>query len=279
MSKPTTVHDLNEALKPLMLAIKQMKEEQTVNNSQINEIHQQSVATAIKLELFEQQLSSIQSNINGTPAAPKKLVGRKGSTKKPVVKKEVKGKGKKGDDEPTDDEPEEQADDADDVDADAVDTADVVGAANTVDADDDTETVEAASTAEIDSDEEESKTTKKKVVKKPVVKVPTKKAAKAAPVKKAAPKIKKLNKMVFFKKVFEENENAFDEHLTAKIKKPIDTENKEKWSKLTGAALAKAKAIAYYPAIKDSKWLDDMRDAYMLEHADDNETDDNNIDE
>jgi len=263
MSKALTLSDLAEALKPINLALKQMKEERTQNDTQLSEIHNMAVETSTKLDLFNGHFASIIASLAAQPA-PKKLVGRKGSTKKAPAKKATK-KGKKGGD---DDEPKE-ASEAEDKDEDAPEAEDK-----------DEDTPEAEDKDEDAPEAEESGSKKKKVVKKApakkvVKKEPVKKTTKAAKKKEPAKKPAKLNKMQYFKKVFEEDSSTFDKYLTARVKKAVDAENKEKFDALEGANLQKAKVNAYYTYFRDNHGdeLDKMRDAYVAENAEGDDAD------
>lgn len=261
MSKALTLADLTEALKPINLALKHMKEERTSSDARIDEIHNMAVENSTKLDLFNGHFVSIMTSLSSQPA-PKKLVGRKGSVKKTPAKKTPAKKGKKttggaGEDEDVDNA--DNVDNTEDADVNVSDNED--GEVK----DEDT----ALENEESNSKKKSVKTTKKAPAKKPVKttkKEPTKKTTKK---KETTKKQSKINKMQYFKKAYEDDSTTFDEFLTTKVKKNIETENKEKFESLEGAKLQKEKINAYYTYFRDnhSKKLDEMRDAYIAEHA------------
>ena len=57
--------------------------------------------------------------------------------------------------------------------------------------------------------------------------------------------------MTIFKDEYKTNPSQFDKYLTAKVKKTIESEN-EKWSEMSGDALANAQRTAYYHYMKDN---------------------------
>lgn len=253
MSKTLTLADLTEALKPINLALKQMKEERTQNDAQLHEIHNMAVENSTKLDLFSGHFASIMASLSSQPA-PKKLAGRKGSAKKAPAKKTTKKSSKKGGDDENDenednDNPENDEDEKDENEKD--------------------ENEKDGSDAE-ESGSKKKKTVKKAPAKKPVKKEPVKKTAKTTRKKEPAKKQTKLNKMQYFKKAFEDDPSTFDKFLTPKVKKTLDTENKEKFDSLEGDKLQKEKINVYYKYFRDnhSDELDKMRDAYVSENAD-----------
>lgn len=266
MSKTLTLADLNEALKPIHQAIKQMVLERTSSDVQVHEIHNISVAISSKMDVLEQQVGSLASSLTVQPVT-RKLVGRKGAAKKPVVKKAAKGKGKgkKNEDDESkdlsengdgDDAADDAADDADDVD-DAVDDA----------VDENADTDESKDLSEnAASDSKSKKSTVKKTVVKKVAKEPVKKSTK----KESKPKkVAKMNKMQYFKNAYDTDEKQFAKYLTVKVKKTIDTDNKDVWADLEDDKLLGKRINAYYEFMRDNHGtdLELMRDKYMVETA------------
>jgi hypothetical protein len=222
MSRPITLADLEKALAPINKSIEIMRQENTSNSTQINEIHSMTTSLSVKLDTLGTEVHVSNSNAVRTP--PKKLSGRKGAgVKKAATKKAPAKRGAK-----------------------KTDVADET---------DDGEQVDEESAAE----EEETDVTspssdsKAKVVKKTVAKAESKETKKTK-AKKEEPKKVTFNKMNYFKKEFERDEEQFSKIFTAKVKKAIESSDQatETIDGKTGDALKKARAGLYYHYLKDN---------------------------
>lgn len=245
MAKAITLADLNAALKPIIEALNKLREDQTSNSSQVSETHSMITNLSVKMDTLEQTTGATLSEVS--KPVTKKATGRKPAAPKKAPKKAPMKRGAKAktteaeDTEDVDPDPAAvDADDTGDVDADTADAEDADPAAvDTEDADPDADDASPADTTDT------SKKSKKLPVKKAVVKKAVKKAA---PKKVAAPR---LNKMTIFKDEYKTNPSQFDKYLTAKVKKALESEN-EKWSEMSGDALANAQRTAYYHYMKDN---------------------------
>jgi hypothetical protein len=259
-SKPVSFSELkavlNEQLKPLIEIINRLKEEQSGTNTQLSCISQMLTNVCSKLDAHDQTIHfAITDAVK--KAAPKKLAGKgknvsaKKTTKKPQVRKGVK-KNNEDEDEVTEDAADEIADEV----ADEAEEADEV------------------------ADETEEKKTKKPIVRKSVqkktaAKLPTKKAVVKKPVKtKTNPNI-----MSIFNTAFREDESQFDKCLTPKVKKEIESNNKDEWKDLEGEALFKARSKTYYNYIRanHSQVLKDLKEAFTKERVEDDAEEDADV--
>lgn len=241
MAKAITLADLNAALKPIIEALNKLREDQTSNSSQVSETHSMITNLSVKMDTLEQTTGATLSEVS--KPVTKKATGRKPAAPKKAPKKAPMKRGAKA--------KTTEAEDTEDVDPDpaAVDAEDTDPAADTGDADPAAVDTEDADPDADDASPADTTDTSKKSKKLPVKKAVVKKAVKkAAPKKVAAPR---LNKMTIFKDEYKTNPSQFDKYLTAKVKKALESEN-EKWSEMSGDALANAQRTAYYHYMKDN---------------------------
>ena len=233
VSNPSiSIADLNTALKPLIEAINRLREEQTATSSQVTEIYQVVTSLSIKFDCVDQTTAHTLdelSKVTSKKGSTRKPAAKKPAAKKPAAKKTGTRRSKKTNDE----------DAADEVVADEG-TDDAVVGEDTAD-----------DTADDKQEEKEYKKAAVKTDKQSVKKTLPKKVTVRTSTKKPQP-VSRNSKMNIFKKAFKEDPDQFNEVLTSKVKKDIETENKEKWSSLNTTQLENAKISAYFHYIKDN---------------------------
>jgi hypothetical protein len=230
MSKnAVTLHDLTEALKPLMNAIIKISEDQGFANTQISELYNMTTNVSTKLDLFDQR---------GYSDEPIKKTTSKKSVSKKAPLKET---------------------------ADTVSTADET---DTEEKKDIVKKPVAKKNIKKTSETNNQESTTNEAVtddskKAPVKKAQVKKTSKT-PIKKERP----INKMEFFSKMYDMDETFFDTYLTPKVRKEIAAENAAAWDEVEGESLNKLKRNAYYSFMRDNfdDKLQSMKNAYLEEH-------------
>ncbi len=223
---------LEEALEPISKAIQEANLNQTRRDAQISELYKLVTELSVKFDMMHQS------------------TGETSSTTKPAAKKTVK-KTKVAtddtsatDDATAEDEPSKSVTKSKEVQSVAKKTTRKLNAAPIEDSEDTAEETPASI--------EPKRTVKtiKKVAKKP-----------AEPVKK------NLNKMEYFNKMFDEDEEYFNTYITDKVKAEIQKTNAKEWKDKNADELRKARRSAYYHYMKnnhDDK-LKTMKEAYLSE--------------
>ena len=213
MSRTVTLADLSEALKPLSDAVRCLREEQGMCNTQLSEVYNMVTNISTKMDMIDQR------RFEDVPV--KKTPAKKTPAKKTPVKTAVESKAENATDtdDAADTEVPETKTPAKKTPAKKTPAKKTATAAVDADADVDNE-AETDTKSAADTDADETETLKKTVPKKPAARKQAK-----APVKKE----RVLNKMEFFNKMYDEDETYFDTYLTPKIRKEIAAENSDAW--------------------------------------------------
>jgi hypothetical protein len=87
--------------------------------------------------------------------------------------------------------------------------------------------------------------------------------------------------MAVFKLKFKENEKQFDKWITAKVKKEIESENKDVWEGLEGDELSNKRLAVYYNYMKENHKdvLEDFKNKYNSDESEENQEADVNEEE
>ena len=259
MSKPVTLADLTNALKPIIETMARLREEHMANKSQISEIHGMTTNISVKIDTLEQTtgatLSEVSKPVVKKTIGRKPVAGRKPATsKKPVIRRGAKTTPQKDVEVPDDSITDGDTLEGNDQKTDLEDAAEV-----------DDQKTELDDAVAVDADDGDIQDNTQEEIKLPVkkaeIKLPIKKAETKLPVKKSVtkkPAAKKPvtaprpNKMTIFRDVYKSNPEKFDEYLTAKVKNNINVENNKKWKDLQPEPLATAQRTAYYHYMKDN---------------------------
>lgn len=261
MAKNITLADLNTALKPIIEALNKLREDQTSNSSQVLEMHSMVTNLSVKMDTLEQTTGATLGEVS--KPAVKKSAGRKPAVRKVPTKRGTKAKVEQATESADQEEIVNQTDGVEQADQD--DPTEQTEHDDPSDEADQTEQTEHDYPADEAEESDSGTKSKKAAVKKTAAKKATVKKAtvkKAAPKKTAAPR---LNKMTIFKDEYKNNPSQFDQFLTAKVKKEILSEN-DKWSEMSGDALANAQRTAYYHYMKDNH--DDVLESLKSARAD-----------
>lgn len=228
MSKNISLSDLRNALQPLTDAINTLKTEQLTSTTQVSELYAMVTNLSTKIDVYDQN----KNNDVSEPMPPKKK-----SRKLPPKKSSKSSKSSKSADQDTTDLPKKKKK--------VIRTA---KKGTLVD--------EPTSDSGDSSDEEQP--SKRKSVKKTV---------KRAPKKKTTKKKRDLNKMEYFNKMYDQDNDFFHSYIDDEAKEFLEEKYEEKWEGLNETQLHKAKRSAYYNYMKKNHdgQLQAMKSAYIEE--------------